>query len=175
MTSILKFYQETTEKVCTLKVSTFSLIPPSLPPLLHAWLGFWSSSSFPIKSIFIARSFLKIMSIRTISLCGEIAFCWHLRPSTGFKINIFYPSVKMPHAMKICSDIYVRHKTFRMDLPNPKLFFQKNRLFNKIISKNQVNRGIFHWEKMFCFLKVSTRFYKRSAKLSVNCHERWRK
>ena len=30
-----------------------------------------------------------------------------------------------------------------MDRPNPKLFFQKNRLLNKMISKNQNRRNTF--------------------------------
>ena len=34
-----------------------------------------------------------------------------------------------------------------MDFPEPKLFFQKNRLLNKMISKNQVNRGKVFTEK----------------------------
>ena len=56
---------------------------------------------------------------------------------------------------------YVRRKIFEMDRPSPKLFFQKNRLPNKIISKNQVSRrNIFS-----SFLKVLATFYKEISKI----------
>ena len=40
-----------------------------------------------------------------------------------------------------------------MDRPNPKLFFQKNRLINKMIPKNQVNRRNIFTGKNSLFLK----------------------
>ena len=49
---------------------------------------------------------------------------------------------------------YVRHKIFRMDRTNPKLFFQKNCLLSNI-SKNQVNRRNFLIGKNVLFLKSS--------------------
>ena len=51
-------------------------------------------------------------------------------------------------------------KFFKMDILNLKLFFQKNRLLNKIMPKNQVNRRNIFTGKMYCFLKVLTTFYK---------------
>ena len=42
---------------------------------------------------------------------------------------------------------YVRLKIFKMGSPNLELFLQKNRLLNKMISKNQVNRRKFSLEK----------------------------
>ena len=53
---------------------------------------------------------------------------------------------------------YVRQKTFKMDSLNLELFFQKNRLLNKMISKNQVNRRNILTEK---------NVIKRSVKLST--------
>ena len=44
-------------------------------------------------------------------------------------------------------------QVFEMDLPNPKLFFLKNRLLNKMRSKNQVNGINIFTGKMHCFLK----------------------
>ena len=55
---------------------------------------------------------------------------------------------------------YVRQKIFKMDSLNLKLIFQKNRLLNKLIPKNQVNRRNIFTGKMHCFLKVLTTFYK---------------
>ena len=40
-----------------------------------------------------------------------------------------------------------------MDRPNPKLFFQKNRLLSNMISKDQVNRRDIFTEKNALFLK----------------------
>ena len=51
---------------------------------------------------------------------------------------------------------YVRHKIFKMDRPNLKLLFQKNRLLNKMILKNQVNRGNIFTRKNALFLKSIT-------------------
>ena len=48
---------------------------------------------------------------------------------------------------------YVRHKIFRIDRPNSKLFFQKNRLLSNMMSKNQVNRRNIFTEKNALFLK----------------------
>ena len=42
---------------------------------------------------------------------------------------------------------YVRLKIFKMGSPNLELFLKKNRLLNKMISKNQVNRRKFSLEK----------------------------
>ena len=42
---------------------------------------------------------------------------------------------------------YVRLKISKMGSPNLELFLQKNRLLNKMISKNQVNRRKFSLEK----------------------------
>ena len=47
-----------------------------------------------------------------------------------------------------------------MDSLNLKLIFQKNRLLNKLIPKNQVNRRNIFTGKMHSFLKVLTTFYK---------------
>ena len=49
---------------------------------------------------------------------------------------------------------YVRHKSLKRTL------FLKNRLLNKMISKNQETEVIFSLEKMHCFLKVLTTSYK---------------
>ena len=40
-----------------------------------------------------------------------------------------------------------------MDRPNPKLFFQENRLVNKMIQKNQVNRKNIFTRKNPLFVK----------------------
>ena len=61
---------------------------------------------------------------------------------------------------------YVWLKIFKMGSPNLELFLQKNRLLNKMISKNQVNRRKFSLEKkMHCFLKVLTTFYKEISEI----------
>ena len=55
-----------------------------------------------------------------------------------------------------------------MDHPNPKLFFQKNRLLSNMTSKNQVNRRNIFTEKKkkkHCFLKVLTTFFKVISKI----------
>ena len=62
-----------------------------------------------------------------------------------------------------------------MGSPNLELFLQKNRLLNKMISKNQVNRRKFSLEKkMHCFLKVLTTFYKEISEIinSIGMKER---
>ena len=53
---------------------------------------------------------------------------------------------------------YVQEKNFKIDNLNLKLFFQKNHLLNKIISKNHVNRRNIFTGKIHCFLKVLTTF-----------------
>ena len=54
-----------------------------------------------------------------------------------------------------------------MDSPNPKLFFQKNHLHNKMISKNQVNRRNIFTGKKDCFLKVLATFCKEIIEIII--------
>ena len=66
-------------------------------------------------------------------------FEYEKKELAGLKINIFTRLSRCP--MRCKSDrTNVHHKMFKMDHANPKSFFQKNRLFNKLISKSKVNR-----------------------------------
>ena len=57
---------------------------------------------------------------------------------------------------------YVRHKISKIDRPNRKLFFQKNRLLFKMMSKNQVNRRNIFTKKHALFLKSINNILKRN-------------
>ena len=52
-----------------------------------------------------------------------------------------------------------------MDRTNPKLFFQKTRLINKMIPKIKETEEIFSLGKVNCFLKVSKTFYKKTSEI----------
>ena len=56
---------------------------------------------------------------------------------------------------------YVRPKIFKIDYLNRKLFTQKSRFLNKIISKNQGNRVNISTEKNALFFKSIDNVLKR--------------
>ena len=67
---------------------------------------------------------------------------------------------------------YARNKIFKMDRPNLKSFFQKNRLLNKMFSKNQVNRRNIFPGKNALFLKSLAAFYKEISERDPDFYER---
>ena len=61
---------------------------------------------------------------------------------------------------------YVRHKIFKIDRQNPKLFFsEKSFTEQNDIKKSIKQNKYFHRKYFHCFLKVLTTFYKEISQI----------